>query len=116
VLQAIGVVTSAILPNAFGFALGSILLGLPFTAITLFGMREARRLRSDHAAALMGLMTASYGIGQIVGPPLATSLVHLTGSFTPSLCIAAIALLTGAALYIWLSARSHVAATPVAQA
>jgi predicted MFS family arabinose efflux permease len=116
VLQAIGVVTSAILPNAFGFALGSILLGLPFTAITLFGMREARRLRSDHAPALMGLMTASYGIGQIVGPPLATSLVHLTGSFTPSLCIAAIALLTGAALYTWLSARSHATATPAARA
>lgn len=107
VMQAIGVVSSAIFPNEVGFALGSILLGLPFTAITLFAMREARRLRSHHAAGLMGLMTASYGIGQIAGPPLATRLVHATGSFTPSLSIAALALLAGAALYVWLSVRSR---------
>lgn len=107
IMQAAGVAISAILPNEFGFALGSILLGLPFTAITLFAMREARRLRSDHAAGLMGLMTAAYGIGQIVGPPLATRLVHLTGSFTPSLCIAAAMLLAGAALYGWLALRTR---------
>src|SRR5450830_1439746 len=107
VMQATGVLGSAIFPNEIGFALGSILLGLPFTAITLFAMREARRLRSDHAAGLMGLMTASYGIGQIAGPPLATRLVHATGSFTPSLCIAAATLLAGAALYVWLAVRSR---------
>jgi len=107
VMQAIGVIISAILPNEFGFALGSILLGLPFTAITLFAMREARRLRSHHAPGLMGLMTASYGIGQIAGPPLATKLVHISGSFTPSLSIAAATLLTGAALYGWLAARDR---------
>ncbi len=107
VMQAIGVIISAILPNEFGFALGSILLGLPFTAITLFAMREARRLRSHHAPGLMGLMTASYGIGQIVGPPLATKLVHVGGSFTPSLTIAAGALLAGAGLYGWLAARDR---------
>jgi len=107
VMQATGVLGSAIFPNEAGFALGSILLGLPFTAITLFAMREARRLRSDHAAGLMGLMTASYGIGQIAGPPLATRLVHATGSFTPSLCIAAATLLAGAALYVWLAVRSR---------
>jgi len=110
VMQAVGVLSSAIFPNEIGFALGSILLGLPFTAITLFAMREARRLRSHHAAGLMGLLTASYGIGQIAGPPLATRLVHATGSFTPSLIIAAAALLSGAALYTWLASRSRRAA------
>jgi MFS family permease len=105
VIQAVGVIISAILPNEFGFALGSILLGVPFTAITLFAMREARRLRSNNTAGLMGLMTASYGIGQIAGPPLATWLQHSTGSFTPSLSIAAAALLAGAALYTWLATR-----------
>jgi len=109
VMQAVGVIISAILPNEFGFALGSILLGLPFTAITLFAMREARRLRSHHAAGLMGLMTASYGIGQIAGPPLATKLVHVSGSFTPSLSIAAATLLAGAGLYGWLAARDRAA-------
>lgn len=101
--QACGVLISAVFPNEAGFALSSILLGLPFTAITLFAMREARRLRPEHSSSLMGLMTASYGLGQIAGPPLATQLVHQTGSFAASLSIAAAALLLGAVLYYKLA-------------
>ncbi|OWY27758.1 YbfB/YjiJ family MFS transporter [Herbaspirillum robiniae] len=103
VMQAAGVALSIVLPNAIGFALSCLLLGLPFTAITLFAMREARRLRQAHASSLMGLMTAAYGIGQIAGPPLATALVHSSGSFTPSLCVAVVALLLGAFLYYRLT-------------
>jgi hypothetical protein len=54
----------------------------------------------------MALMTAAYGIGQIAGPPLATALVHGSGSFTPSLCVAAATLLIGAGLYYRLT-HSH---------
>ena len=46
-------------PTVGGFALGSLLLGLPFTAITLFAVREARRLRGNAAAGLIGYATAS---------------------------------------------------------
>ncbi len=105
-MQAAGVLLSILFPNALGFALSCLLLGLPFTAITLFGMREARRLRKEQASSLMALMTAAYGIGQIAGPPLATALVHGSGSFTPSLCVAAATLLIGAGLYYRLT-RSH---------
>lgn len=98
-LQACGVLIGVALPTTLGFASGSILLGLPFTAITLFAMRDARRLCGDHARNLMSLLTAAYGIGQIAGPPLATWLVHRSGSFTPSLLIAAATLLTGAILF-----------------
>lgn len=103
IMQAAGVALSILLPNTIGFALSCLLLGLPFTAITLFAMREARRLRQSHASSLMGLMTAAYGIGQIAGPPLATALVHRSGSFTPSLCVAVAALLVGAFLYYRLT-------------
>jgi predicted MFS family arabinose efflux permease len=41
-LQAAGVASSIVWPNVGGFAVGTMLLGLPFTAITLFAMREAR--------------------------------------------------------------------------
>ena len=47
VMQALGIALGIVLPTAVGFALGSVLIGLPFTAITLFAMREARRLRGD---------------------------------------------------------------------
>jgi predicted MFS family arabinose efflux permease len=97
-LQACGIAIGIISPSVAGFALGSILLGLPFTAITLFAMRDARRLRGDQARSLMGLLTATYGIGQIIGPPLATRLVQGSGTFTSSLCVAIFALLAGACL------------------
>ncbi|MFT4064175.1 YbfB/YjiJ family MFS transporter [Paraburkholderia sp.] len=97
VLQAIGIALGIVWPTAGGFSLGSILIGLPFTAITLFAMREARRLRGDDAAGLMGYATAAYGIGQIAGPLVAAPIAAHTGSFSPALWLAAGALLAGAA-------------------
>ncbi|OLL30405.1 MFS transporter [Burkholderia sp. SRS-W-2-2016] len=96
VLQAIGIALGIVWPTAGGFSLGSILIGLPFTAITLFAMREARRLRGDDAAGLMGYATAAYGIGQIAGPLVAAPIAAHTGSFSPALWLAAGALIAGA--------------------
>ncbi|MEX3932828.1 YbfB/YjiJ family MFS transporter [Paraburkholderia phymatum] len=96
VLQALGIVAGIASPTAGGFAIGSALIGLPFTAITLFAMREARRLHGDDAAGLMGYATAAYGLGQIAGPLVAAPIAAHTGSFTPALLLAAGALLAGA--------------------
>jgi MFS family permease len=96
VLQAAGIALGIVWPTAGGFSFGSILIGLPFTAITLFAMREARRLRGDEAAGLMGYATAAYGVGQIVGPLVAAPIAEHTGSFSPALWLAAGALLMGA--------------------
>ncbi|MEO8299804.1 MAG: YbfB/YjiJ family MFS transporter [Burkholderiales bacterium] len=105
-VQAAGVALSLGWPTLGGFALGSLLLGLPFTAITFFAMQEVRRLRPATAASTMGLLTAFYGIGQIAGPPLAAALLHRAGEagrgFTLSLSIAATALVAGALLYLWM--------------
>ncbi|TCK94151.1 YbfB/YjiJ family MFS transporter [Paraburkholderia sp. BL9I2N2] len=97
VLQACGIALGIVWPTAGGFSFGSILIGLPFTAITLFAMREARRLRGDDAAGLMGYATAAYGVGQIIGPLVAAPIAEQTGSFSPALWLAAGALLLGAA-------------------
>ena len=96
VLQAAGIALGIVWPTAGGFSLGSILIGLPFTAITLFAMREARRLLGDEAAGLMGYATAAYGVGQIVGPLVAAPIAEHTGSFSPALWLAAGTLLLGA--------------------
>ena len=95
--QALGIAAGIVWPNAAGFSIGSALLGLPFTAITLFAMREARRLHGERAAGLMGYATASYGVGQILGPLVAAPLAARFGSFTPALWVAVAALLLGAA-------------------
>jgi MFS family permease len=108
-MQALGVLLSVWLPSLLGFALGSLLLGLPFTAITLFAMQEARRLRPHHPSATIGLLTAAYGLGQIAGPPLVAWLLQHSDSpgrgFALSLLIAAAALVLGLAIFGTLARR-----------
>lgn len=106
-LQALGVVLSVAWPTIPGFALGSLLLGMPFTAITLFAMRDARRLRGNAAAGLIGYATASYGVGQIVGPLFAAPLAQRTGSFELPLLVAAAALALGSVLFALVWSRSR---------
>ncbi|MGO4705344.1 YbfB/YjiJ family MFS transporter [Microvirga sp. 2MCAF38] len=107
VLQAAGILLSLWLPSLSGFALGSLLLGVPFTSITFFALHEVRRLSPTNAASMMGLLTAVYGIGQIAGPPLTTFLLDHTGTraegFGLALEIAALALATGAVIYLALT-------------
>ena len=104
VVQAVGISLGLVFTNEAGFALGSLLLGLPFTTITFFAMQEARRLRPLGAASTIGLLTATYGVGQIVGPPMVSALLGRSADagagFRLSLAIAATALLAGAGLYL----------------
>ena len=109
-VQAAGIAISIWSPTLAGFALGSLLLGLPFTSITYFVMQEVRRLRPAQVASSMGLLTAVYGFGQIVGPPLVALLLHHSATpgegFTRSLEVAFGMLLAGALLFLWLM-RAH---------
>jgi hypothetical protein len=107
-VQAAGVAASLVSPTLAGFALGSLLLGLPFTAITFFAMQELRRVRPpSQVTSLMGLLTATYGLGQVAGPPLAAWLVAHSATpaqgFARSLWIASGLLAFGAVLYLALA-------------
>ena len=108
-MQSGGILSGALLPSLAGFALGSLLIGLPFTAITLFAMQEARRLRPQGASAFMGLLTAAYGLGQIGGPPMTAWLLahseNTARGFTLALLTAAGSLLLGIVLFAWLAWR-----------
>jgi MFS family permease len=89
-------------PGAAGFALGSLLLGLPFTAITFYALQEARRIWPQASDSFAGLLTAAYGLGQIAGPPIVAWMLHHSASeargFTLGLGAAASALVLGAVL------------------
>ncbi|MEO8542268.1 MAG: YbfB/YjiJ family MFS transporter [Betaproteobacteria bacterium] len=102
-IQGSGILVGLVWPTSAGFAWGSLLLGMPMTAITYFAMQEVRRLSPHHPASLMGLLTAVYGLGQIVGPPLAAAFLArsmtVEAGFSAALGVAAAALLLGAAMY-----------------
>ena len=106
-MQAFGVILTVWLPTPLGFALGSLLLGLPFTAITFFAMQEVRRLKPNSVASYTGLITAVYGLGQIVGPPMAAWLLSRSATvgqgFNVALEIAASSLVLGAVMFVGLA-------------
>ena len=107
IMQAAGVIVGLFVPTLAGFVAGSILVGLPFTAIAFFAMSDVRRLRPHQAARFMGLLTAVYGIGQIAGPALVGFLLARTAThaqgFALSLGTASALLAAGAGMYIFMS-------------
>jgi MFS family permease len=106
-IQAAGVALSNWMPTLAGFALGSILVGLPFTAITFFAMQLGRKLHPQSAPAIIGLLSASFGLCQIIGPPVAAMLLARAGThaigFAWSLNIAATTLVMGGLIFWWLA-------------
>ncbi len=103
-VQSAAIAVGLALPTAAGFALGSFLLGLPFTALTYFALQEVRRLRPHQVAATTGLVTALWSIGQSAGPPMVAVLLRRTSgvgaAFTLALVIAAATLVVGAVVFV----------------
>lgn len=99
-LQAVGVGILVLSPDVVGIAVSALLVGGTFMVMTMFGMREARQIAKDQSETLMGVMTAAFAIGQIIGPVYATLLVRLSGNFSWSLTTAAV-LLAISALLLW---------------
>lgn len=106
-VQGLGVLLSVVWPTVPGFATGVFLVGVTFNAIALYAMREARRIAGDHAAGLAGYATAGYGLGQIMGPIVGSTLALATGSFSIALLLAAAVLWFGGVslLLVWSRAR-----------
>jgi predicted MFS family arabinose efflux permease len=99
-VEAAGVLSSVLWNAPMGAILAAILLGGTFVGITVLGLVGARRLAAGAASRIIGLMTASFGLGQIIGPIFAGWVHDLTGSFLlPS--VAAAATLVLAAALVW---------------
>ena len=97
-MQAVGIMLSLSWPTLVGFALSSFLIGLPFTAITMFALQEVRRLRPVGASGFIGVLTAAYGLGQIAGPLLMGLLLQSSGDARQGFSLG----LQAAAASLWL--------------
>jgi MFS family permease len=97
-VEAIGVLASVLWIAPAGAILAAILLGGTFVGITVLGFVAVRKLVTGDVARMIALMTAAFGLGQIIGPIFAGWVHDLTGTFLLPSVAAAAALVLGALL------------------
>lgn len=103
ILQAIGVLLPVISHNLVLCLASALLVGFTFMGTVTIALPEARRLAGVVSFNMISAMTAVYGIGQIAGPLVAGELYSLTGSFNPSLVVAALCLFAAGNLVLFSS-------------
>ncbi|MDV5139824.1 MULTISPECIES: YbfB/YjiJ family MFS transporter [Yersiniaceae] len=101
VLQALGVASVVALPGTGGLIVGTLLTGGGFLAIMQLAMRMGREIAPSQTAQVVGILTTGYATGQLVGPLVSSASVHLFGSLSPALGVAAAGLLIAAIVTAW---------------
>lgn len=96
--QGIGVALSVLGSGAFAVLLAAALLGGTIMGITALGLVYARALSSGDPRRSMALMTAAFGLGQMIGPGFAGYAYGFGNSFLLPSLVAALALLVAFAL------------------
>ena len=97
-VEAAGVFASVAWPTPGGLLLAAILLGGTFMGLTALGLVAARSLAPTDPRRWLAILTAAFGLGQIVGPIVAGYGFDLTGSFFLPSMVAVVALVVSAAL------------------
>lgn len=98
-LQAAGVF-ACLLGNGWGLALGVLLCGAPFLACMQLVMARLREVAPHGYQRSTGLLTASFAIGQLCGPLLASVSSHLSGGLQLALVIAGCGMVLAGAVLI----------------
>jgi predicted MFS family arabinose efflux permease len=96
--EAVGVAASVLWLASAGVFLAAILLGGTIMGITALGLIGGQRLSTGDPRRTLAVMTAAFGLGQIIGPAFGGAVYDATGSFVAPSLTAAAALLTGAIL------------------
>lgn len=99
-VEAAGVIVSVLWISIPGLFASAALLGGTFMGITALGLMAARAVSGDESRRALAVMTASFGLGQIVGPVVAGYGFDLTESFLLPSLVAAFALFISASLTV----------------
>jgi predicted MFS family arabinose efflux permease len=96
-LQAVGIVLPILGGAGAAFA-SAVLFGGTFAGITVLTLTLAGSLASGGSARLIGLLTAVFGVGQMIGPVLAGLIASRAQNFTPALAVASAFVFAGGVL------------------
>lgn len=99
-VEAAGVALSVVATNAAAVVLAALMLGGTFIGISALGLIAARRLTSGDPRRVLAVMTAGFGLGQVIGPSFAGFTYGIGDSFLAPSLAASLALVIAAAL-VW---------------
>jgi MFS family permease len=98
-VQATGILLPALSGAKWAAACSALLFGGTFVGIAALTLTYAREVTGGRRSGLaIGLLTAAFGVGQVLGPLAAAALAGETGGFGPALVFASAAVALGALL------------------
>lgn len=103
VLQIVGILLPVVVGGLGWTLLGALLFGGTFVGMVSLVLTMAGRFYPTRPARMMGTMTLSYGVAQIVGPTVTGALATRFDGYAVGLYIAAGGLLLGALLLVALT-------------
>ena len=111
IVEAVGVAASVEWVSIAGVCVGALLLGGTFMGLTALGLMAGRALSEGQPQRVIGTMTASFSVGQMVAPSVAGFLSERTGDFRAASLMAAAALLV-AAMLTFAASRADLTSRP----
>ena len=102
VLQIVGILLPVVVGGLVVTIFGALLFGGTFIGMVSLVLTMAGRYYPTRPAKMMGKMTLSYGVAQIIGPAVTGWLATQLGSYNAGLYVAAAVMLVGTALLLIL--------------
>ena len=99
-LQCIGILIPTFTTNMYLNLLSGVFYGGTFVGLVALFMNLGGSLAKGNPVVLMGALTTSYGIGQVIGPLYSVYLIDKFGSYNNALYLTALIVISGAVLLL----------------
>ncbi len=102
IMQVVSMVLPIVQPDFLFTMVGAVFFGASVLGIVSLVLSMAGRYYPTQPAKMMGKMTISYGIGQIIAPAVAGMLAQQSGNYNSGLYLASATMVVGTALILQL--------------